>query len=191
MTKQRTIAALYVDVQRRPYADLADVEPWGEAKDATPYAGPSPVVAHPPCGHWGRYHHRCHDDGATGPVAVAQVRQFGGVLEHPRDSKLWRHCDMPKPGELPDQWGGYTIEVMQCDWGHIAEKRTWLYIVGTTDLPAMPPSRPVDRSLYRRKASGAWSSPLERMSKTKRHLTPPAFAAWLVEVTRRCAKGGE
>ena len=95
---------------------------------------------------------------------------------------------MPKPGALPDQWGGYTIEVMQCDWGHIAEKRTWLYIVGITDLPAMPPSRPVDRSLDYRKPSGRWSTALERMAKSKRHITPPAFAAWLVEVARRCAK---
>ena len=184
---QPTVAALYVDPKRGPYPTLPNVDPWGVERNATRYAGPDPVVAHPPCGAWGRYSHRCHDDGATGPVAVAQVREFGGVLEHPRHSKLWAHCGIPRPGELPDAWGGFTIEVCQCDWGHPAEKATWLYIVGTTDLPPMPPrSEPTMRSY--RKPSGRLSSPLERMAKSKRHLTPPAFAAWLVEVARRCAR---
>ena len=112
-----TVAALYIDAKRGPYAGVPGIDPWGIERDATRYAGPSPVVAHPPCGAWGNYAHKCHDDGATGPVAVAQVRRWGGVLEHPRRSKLWAHCDLPRPGELPDAWGGYSIEIRQCDWG--------------------------------------------------------------------------
>ena len=182
-----TVAALYIDAKRGPYAGVPGIDPWGIERDATRYAGPSPVVAHPPCGAWGNYAHKCHDDGATGPVAVAQVRRWGGVLEHPRRSKLWAHCGLPRPGELPDAWGGYSIEIRQCDWGHVAEKRTWLYIVGTTDLPAMPP-RGEPTGLTVRKASGRLSTPLERMSKTKRHLTPPALATWLAELAQRCAE---
>lgn len=67
--------ALYVDVARGPYAGMG-VECYGVERDATSYAGPAPVIAHPPCGHWGRYHQRAHDDGSTGPVAVAQVRRW-------------------------------------------------------------------------------------------------------------------
>lgn len=187
--EQIEVAALYVDVTRGPYASIPGVDCWGIERDATLYAGPHPVVAHPPCGHWGRYSHKCHDDGATGPVAVWQVRAWGGVLEHPRHSKLWAECGLPKPGAFPDRFGGYTIEVRQSDWGHVAEKATWLYIVGCRefDLPPMPEPRPVPQASYR-KPSGRLSSPLERMSKAQRHLTPPAFAAWLVAMAQKCGR---
>ena len=65
------IAALYVDTARGPYARMRGVECWGYAtrdgrqldalaptRDARDYAGPWPVVAHPPCGPWGRFRRR-------------------------------------------------------------------------------------------------------------------------------------
>lgn len=189
------IAALYIDAQRGPYPNLPGVECWGlPERNATTYAGPHPVVAHPPCGHWGRYAHRAHDDGHTGPIAVEQVRRWGGVLEHPRHSRLWAHCGLPKPGELPDAWGGVTIEVCQRDWGHRADKPTWLYIVRCT-VPPMPPQTPpreawtpsrrvlVESRLESARPRGARGI-VECMPKSQRHLTPPAFAAWLVECAR-------
>ncbi len=199
----RTVAALYCDGKRGPYPALPDVEVWAlPGRDATTYAGPWPVVAHPPCGHWGRYSHKAHDDGHTGPIAVAQVRRWGGVLEHPRDSKLWRECGLPRPGELPDAHGGYSIEVAQRDWGHRADKVTWLYVVGCpmAALPTMPepmppreawtPSRRVlDPSRLDSDRPRGTRGVLECLSKTQRHLTPPAFASWLVEVARRCRMG--
>lgn len=179
------IAALYVDVAHGPYAAMG-VDCWGVERNATTYPGPGPVIAHPPCGHWGRYSQRCRDDGRTGPVAVEQVRRFGGVLEQPRHSKLWAHCGLPRPGEMPDRYGGWAIEVRQVDFGHVAEKATWLYIVGVDprNLPALPPRRPTPEPAYR-KPSGRLSTALERMSKTERHLTPPSFAAWLVDLAGR------
>ena len=183
------VAALYIDLCRGPYSTIKGVIPYGWPHDARLYDGPHPVIAHPPCGHWGRYHHRAHDDGHTGPIAVAQVRKWSGVLEHPKDSKLWKTCDMPLPGQPIDEYGGWTIHINQCDWGHVAQKRTWLYIVGATQVPPMPPAREVDRSLYYRKPSGKWSGPLERMAKAKRHLTPYPLAQWLVALARNCTHG--
>jgi hypothetical protein len=107
------------------------------------------------------------------------------VLEQPADSKLFRFCGLPLPGHLPDEWGGYSIVVYQRDWGHRADKQTWLYIVGTVDLPAFPPALPPVKCPP---TPGKTRGMLERLSKTQRHLTPPAFAAWLVALAERCAK---
>lgn len=184
------IAALYVDVKRGPYATMQGVDAWGLQRDATTYAGPYPVVAHPPCAHWGRLKHFAKDDGNTGPIAVAQVRRWGGVLEHPEHSSLWSRCGLPEPGWLPDEFGGYSLSVRQFDFGHLCEKWTWIYIVGVPveQLPAMPPRR-TDRAIHvvtneQRKGEPRYKP---RIASSQVHLTPPAFAEWLVTAARRCA----
>jgi len=179
------IQALYVDPNNGPYPDLLGAANcWGIERDAKTYAGPWPVVAHPPCGPWGRMRALCkHQDPDCGPRAVEQVRAFGGVLEHPADSSLWRHCGLPRPGEL-DFSGLFTIEVQQCDWGHRARKRTWL-LFGGVDRRALPPRPPrrepthcVDDGGARRDGK---APRLPRMPYREVHLTPPAFARWLVQ----------
>ena len=194
------VAALYVDIKRGPYPALG-VDCWDVKRNAVKYDGPGPIIAHPPCGHWGRYAHKAHDDGYTGPTAVEQVRRLGGVLEHPRDSKLWRECGLPLPGMMPDDHGGWTLEVFQRDWEHRADKPTWLYIVGChpRDIPPMPPSqapreswtpsrrRLVDTLADPGRARGARGI-VECMSKLQRHLTTPEFALWLVDLAGRCAR---
>ena len=52
----RTVAALYVEPQG-VYVGVPGVDPWDEKRDARKYAGPHPVVAHPPCQRWGRFWH--------------------------------------------------------------------------------------------------------------------------------------
>lgn len=80
------IAALYVETGGC-YFDLAGVDPWDEARDARQYAGPWPVVAHPPCQRWGRLWHgstrkphqfKLGDDAGCFAAALAAVRQWGG-----------------------------------------------------------------------------------------------------------------
>src|SRR6185295_2149416 len=136
------VAALYID-PRGPYPGL--VRHWyDEERNAEMYAGPWPVVAHPPCGPWGGLRHLNRTQAPEhAPHALAIVREFGGVLEHPADSKLWDACGLPLPaityigrggditgyqngpGPRLDDFGGYTIELDQCEWGHCARKRTW------------------------------------------------------------------
>ena len=48
------IAALYV-ATGGPYFNLEGVRPYDEEEDARLYAGPHPVVAHPPCQRYGRF----------------------------------------------------------------------------------------------------------------------------------------
>lgn len=161
-------AALYVDVARGPYAAMG-LDCWGVERDATMYPGPGPVIAHPPCEAWGRYAFKARTDRRhLALAAVEQVRRFGGILEHPAHSLLWREARLPWPGELPDAWGGRSAHVEQGWWGHPAPKPTWLYFVGV-ELPPFPRERPA--------ATGR----VECMSRSTRHLTPPAFARWLAD----------
>lgn len=45
------VAALFVETGGA-YFGLDDVDPWDITRDARQYAGPHPVVAHPPCSTW-------------------------------------------------------------------------------------------------------------------------------------------
>lgn len=198
----RSVAALYVDTARGPYVSLPGVQCWGFAskdgrqidafaatQDARRYAGPHPIVAHPPCGPWGRFWWNYKGgEGARscGLRAVEQVRKWGGVLEHPAHSSLWDAAGMPAPGEGHDHDDGYTLEVRQVDWGHPAVKPTWLYIVGAdpADIPPVPlPGQPTHVMVRLRRNKNE----LPELRKNLRHLTPPRFAAWLVELARAVA----
>src|SRR5882672_11456300 len=99
------VAALYV-ARDGAYWNLPDVDPWDAERDARLYAGPWPVVAHPPCERWGRYWHggpsarirrMKGDDGGCFAAALAAVRKWGGVLEHPADSHAWRAFSLNRP----------------------------------------------------------------------------------------------
>ena len=142
------IAALYVD-SNGVYAGLDDVEVWDEARDARLYAGPWPVVAHPPCQRWCRFAkgieaqygdgYRVGDDGGCFKAALNAVLDYGGVLEHPAGSLAWDHFGLPKPVST-EGWtteffdAGYSCYVEQGRYGQPMRKATWLYAVGV-ELP--------------------------------------------------------
>ena len=144
-----TIAALYVD-PRGIYAGVDGIDLWDEARDARLYAGPYPVIAHPPCARWcrlaglveARWGHRRGDDGGCFAAALAAVRRWGGVLEHPAYSGAWAAHDLARPVRtggwtVADFEGGWTCHVEQGRYGHRAKKATWLYAHGVEDLPSL------------------------------------------------------
>lgn len=182
------VAALYID-PRGPYPRLAGVDCWDESRDARNYAGPWPVVAHPPCGPWSRLRMVCRkQDPLLAPLAVEQVRRWGGVLEHPESSILWPHCNLPAPGAFPDEFGGWSLELDQVSYGHAARKRTKLYIVGCSPssvrvLKGGTPTHRVARD-RRRTAIGN----LKECSAEMRRRTPTAFAEFLVALARSCRR---
>jgi hypothetical protein len=180
----RDVAVLYVD-PRGPYPKL--VEHWyDEARDARTYAGPWPVVAHPPCGPWSRLSFLCtKQDASLGPIAVDQVRRWGGVLEHPYRSKLFRHCAMPYPGEMPDRWGGRTYDVRQVNWGHRCEKETWLYVVGTPVPRVLSGIRTGQRATHRITNGSRGRTDLPRVGELEARCTPPDFARWLISLAQQ------
>jgi len=114
-------------------------------RDALSYSGNLPVVAHPPCRAWGMLSHMANPREGEKELAffaINKVRECGGIIEHPRGSRLFGNY-LPDVGEFPDEFGGYTIEIDQFDFGHVAHKPTKLYICGVPrgKLPALPERR--------------------------------------------------
>lgn len=151
------IAALYIQ-PNGCYADLPGVDPWDEDRDARQYPGPWPVVAHPPCQRWGRFWHgstrkphqfELGDDKGCFKAALAAVRAWGGVIEHPCDSHAWKFFKLTPPKRFAgwqraDDCGGWTCYVEQGHYGHFSRKPTWLYAIGV-DLPELDWSKGAQR----------------------------------------------
>ena len=192
-----TVAVLFARADSH-YKALAGVDVWDAARDARRWPGGCPVVAHPPCRAWGQLRSLANprpDEKALAIYAVEQVRKFGGVLEHPKNSTLWPTLGLPRPGER-DEFGGWTLPIYQRWWGHRAEKPTLLYIVGCApaDVPPMPlalgeahyicgtPGRRRDGSRLH-KGDHGWRP---EITKAEREHTPPALAQWLVELAAKC-----
>lgn len=208
------VAALYVEAGGC-YFGLPDVDPWDEKRDARLYAGPWPVVAHPPCERWGRYwgggpnpHARRRilgDDGGCFASALASVRTWGGVLEHPEGSHAWGRFGIGRPvrsagWSVADGLGGWTCYVEQGSYGHPARKSTWLYAFGVWDLPWLQWRSTADHVRLDRgfhsKAERAAAGPLptsgmRRLSKVENRATPPAFRDVLIDIARRVESRSE
>lgn len=182
----KTVAVLFTRADS-VYKTMPGTDVYDIVRDARTWPGGAPVVAHPPCRQWGKLRQFAHGDEAERMLAVQAVQAVqahGGVLEHPAESTLWARCGLPLPGRAPDRFGGWTAEIRQCDWGHKAEKLTWLYIVGVhpDDLPPLPPRGEPTGVI---KPQRGVPRTLKIITKAEREHTPPPLAAWLVETARR------
>jgi hypothetical protein len=114
------VACLWI-AETSVYHQMLGCDLWPESRDARLYEGPYPVICHPPCGPWGKYRSNCFHSREHGLRALELVHRWGGVIEHPVGSHLFR------------QWGktpleGVTVELVnQGDFGHLAVKPTLLY----------------------------------------------------------------
>ena len=137
------ITAIFVETDGC-YFGLQNIDPWDLSRDARNYTGPHRVIAHPPCQRWGRFWHgstsnphqyKMGDDDGCFASALSSVRRWGGVLEHPADSHAWDWFGLCKPpqkgGWIKADDCGWTCCVSQGHYGHIAGKRTWLYVCNT------------------------------------------------------------
>jgi hypothetical protein len=201
------VAALYV-ATNGCYFNLPGVDPWDEPRDARKFWGPGPVVAHPPCERWGRYseggpsHHgrfKTGDDGGAFAHALGALFKFGGVLEHPKDSKAWDAFQIVKPHRS----GGWAMDsranvwvccVEQGHYGHRARKPTWLIYhspvgVRPPDLiwgesQMMLPPQTEDSLARRGRGAYTVNNAIERMCKRERLATPILFRDLLLQLAR-------
>lgn len=168
------------------YKKLLGTDCWDLERNAMLWRGGNSCIAHPPCAQWGAMAHLAHIKPAEKVLAiwaVEQVRQWGGVLEHPASSRLWDVMSLPRPGEPADQFGGWTLGIHQHWWGHEADKATHLYIVGCApaDIP------PIPMVLGKAPRSMSPNHGRKELLKSKREHTPAALAEWLIELARRCS----
>lgn len=181
-----SVAALFVE-SGGVYFGQPSIEPWDVTRDARLYAGPHPVIAHPPCSRWcqlayiiqARYGHKVGDDGGMFEAALAAVRKYGGVLEHPAFSYAWARYDLPKPlagagwmRGLHDE--GWVCELSQAAYGHAARKLTWLYYVGEAEPIELRWDRPEPTAIVSNCANHHVRD-LPRILKAEAARTPEAF----------------
>lgn len=199
------IAALFV-ATGGCYFGLPDVDPWDESRDARLYAGPWPVVAHPPCQRWGRYwsggpsakvRRKLGDDGGCFASALNSVRLYGGVLEHPEASHAFSFYGLPRPirglpwQRDPATKNGWVCCVEQGHYGHPARKATWLYVVGPRPQEliwgASTGSR-LDEGFHSREerinARARGVRPRKRLSRAQNLATPLLFRDVLLSIAR-------
>lgn len=175
------IAALFV-AKGGVYFGLPDVEPWDESRDARTYAGPWSVVAHPPCSRWcrlaglveKRWGYKKGDDGGAFASALASVRRFGGVLEHPAWSDAFMAHGLGTPrggGWQRTLCGGAVTHIEQWHYGHRAKKATWLYAFGC-ELPALIWGMTPDNAVTAYVTDGGGDV------KRRKAARPPALISW-------------
>lgn len=204
-----TVAALFIATQGT-YFGLDGVECWDILRDARKYAGPWPVVAHPPCERWGRYwsggpsakvRRIKGDDGGCFASALASLKQWGGVLEHPGASHAWARFGLARPNPAGgwsvaalDLW---TCQVEQGHYGHPARKKTWP-LTTAHERPELKwgPSTGIrldegfHSSTERRAARAAGVKPRPRLTTAQNLATPHAFRDLLLSIARGCATQG-
>lgn len=191
------IAALFVE-KGGAYWDLPGVDPWDKERDARLYAGPWPVVAHPPCERWGRFATwwggKLGDDAGCFDAALRAIERCGGVIEHPAHSKAWDHFGLPKPQGYGwrQTFFGWSCQVDQGHYGYPARKTTWLFYIGQGAPPDLICGPAAQRLPARRLAERGYESArrcgaVANMSSRQRQQTPLPFRDALLSIAENAS----
>lgn len=136
------------------------------------------------------------DEGCL-EAALAAVRRWGGVLEHPEASHAWRVFGIHRPphdgGWVSADWqGGWTCCVEQGWYGHPARKKTWLYACGLGLPPALkwgpsPARLRLDDGYHSadERARAVKTGICQRLSKRQRAATPLLLRDLLISLVAR------
>lgn len=151
-----------------------------------------PAIYHPPCREWSRMRKFANwhpGEKWLGVWAIMRARKYGGIVEHPMGSYLFKFMHCPSPGIGYDKFGGFTIQVSQVEFGHKCRKLTWLYIVGLNPVinieipfPGRIPSHVISQTIGK--------PSLSRVSRKYRSYTPILFAKELIRLCSLIAPTG-
>lgn len=106
LRKVKNISALYVrkdSIYKSLGLDCYDIH-----RDARTFTSQNVIIAHPPCRAWGQLSHLAKprkDEKDLAIHALHLIRKNGGILEHPRASKLWKEYKLPMGNQI-DTFGG-------------------------------------------------------------------------------------
>ena len=151
-------------------------------RNALCYNGRVPVIAHPPCRKFSKLRGL-----STAPLsekklaffALSKVRQFGGILEHPRSSTLWLNGNFNLDGSV-DSYGGFLRSVDLSWFGFPARKKTMLYFCGIA--PGQLPPFPISLNAITHVISSTYKSEKKEISKNMRSTTPLRMIEYFIEV---------
>lgn len=191
------IAALFVHTGG-PYYGLDGIDPWDIIRDARNYRGPHPVIAHPPCERWSklaasveaRYpQYPVGVDGGCFASALQSLLRWGGVLEHPAETKAWRTYGLQVP--VFGAWSSmgdnvWVTEIWQVDYGHRARKRTWLAYAGLREPHALRWDRLEHTHVVGFSSNRCRRPNSERLGTTEASRTPVAFRDELIKLVEGC-----
>jgi hypothetical protein len=145
-----------------------------------------PGIYHPPCRNWSKLRKMSNFYPGERWLAIwslIRVRRYGGVLEHPTGSLLFKkYIVHPKNGL--DQYGGFSICVNQHWFGFKAEKSTMLYIVGID--PNQLPKYPLSFDCVTHSVCNSRGKSFKKeLSKKARSITTLSFNQYLLDIVNR------
>lgn len=171
---------VYFVSKKSNYKDYPGVTWFDVEKNALNHPPMAPAIYHPPCRLFSKLR-----KFSTAPVdemylahwSMYFVRCYGGIVEHPFDSQLWKIYNINKV-HIIDEFGGFFHVIDQYDFGFPTRKRTGLYIVGT--LPRLLPASPIRLYISEKK----W----DRLSPLQRSLTPISLIDYFSVIMKNIKK---
>ncbi|MEN2434955.1 hypothetical protein AAH994_06045 [Weeksellaceae bacterium A-14] len=158
------------------YKNFPECDVYDLSRDAFTYYGNYPLICHPPCRLFSRLRAFSRADKKEKQCAffaLEKVRRYGGILEHPRSSTLWKNGGFNLDGSV-DRYGGFLRSVNLSWFGFQCEKKTMLYFCGLSpkDLPPFPMSLiPPEKKI-------------SELGQNKRSATPEKMIKYFIDVIK-------
>lgn len=160
------------------YRNIPGCDYYGIDRNAYNFKGSNVVIAHPPCGQWGKLKGLAlynESEKNLAPFCLEKIRSNGGILEHPASSSFIK--SIGQYYNKLDPFGGFLLSVNLSWFGFSAQKKTCLYIVGLTPKEVSFPIA-LDMTINN----------VEKMSYLQRAKTPLAMVEWLYNNALRIEK---
>lgn len=178
----KKIPVLFVQ-QNSNYYNFDYFDCFDEKRNALTSQAREPLIAHPPCRKFSKL--RSLSNAPTKEkqlafFALEKIRRFGGILEHPKSSTLFKTGNFKLDGSI-DDYGGFLRVVNLSDFGFQAVKPTMLYFVGLT--PKQLPPFPLNFNAITHVISTSYKySEKKELSRNKRSETPIQMIEYFIQV---------